>query len=154
MISRLPSCVAPQVLLHVVRVPRRETPRDELLEMICDELGMGQGAPAVIVSPSMSGTFSLPLLLRKPELFAGYVPVAPANALSFSADDFAAVTDVPALIVYGERDHKGKQASELLASIPDSTLFMIPDGSHPAYLDNPKLFHSRLMEFLRSVFEA
>ncbi|CAM9160330.1 unnamed protein product, partial [Scytosiphon promiscuus] len=40
--------------------------RDELLERICLGLGMAEQAPTVIVSPSMSGSFSVPLLLRRP----------------------------------------------------------------------------------------
>jgi len=44
----------------------RDRPRDELLEAICRGLGMAEDSPASIVSPSMSGSFSVPLLLRKP----------------------------------------------------------------------------------------
>ena len=34
---------------------------------------------AVIVSPSMSGVYSVPLLRDHPRVFKGYVPVAPDN---------------------------------------------------------------------------
>ncbi|CAM9675863.1 unnamed protein product [Ectocarpus sp. 4 AP-2014] len=133
-----------------VNLPTREmtTPRDELLELICSGLGMGVDSPAVIVSPSMSGSFSVPLLLRKPELFAGYVPVAPGEALSHTAEDFAAVTGVPALIVYGELDRMGSRASSLLSSIPGSRVLMVPGASHPCYIDEPDMFHESLLSFL------
>lgn len=121
-----------------------------LLELICEALGMGEENPPVIISPSMSGSFSVPLLLRKPSLFAGYVPVAPGIALSYSSSEFAAVNNVPTLIIYGEKDQMGRKASELLANIPGSTTLMIPGASHPAYLDNPQLFHDRLIEFLKT----
>lgn len=129
-------------------VSRRTTPRDELLELICNKLGMGQDNPAFIVSPSMSGSFSIPLLLRKPSLFSGYVPIATGMALTHTAAEFNAVKNVPTLIVYGERDNAGRRASELLASIPGSIVLMISDATHPAYVDNPELFHSHLLEFL------
>ena len=116
---------------------------------MCDALGMSEANPAVIVSPSMSGSFSVPLLLRKPSMFAGYVPVAPGVAGEHSSQEFAAVSGVPALIVYGERDSMGTRASKLLSAIPGSHLMMIKGASHPAYLDEPDLFHERLLEFLK-----
>lgn len=126
----------------------RAPPRDELLELMCLALGMGEDSPAVIVSPSMSGSFSVPLLLRKPSLFAGYVPVAPGIAKMYPAEDFEAVKGVPALIIYGEKDLMGTKVSTLLASIPGSKVVMIEGATHPAYLDEPEEFHSLLMDFL------
>lgn len=130
--------------MHRFRAP----PRDELLERMCHGLGMGEDNPAVIVSPSMSGSFSVPLLLRKPSLFAGYVPVAPGVAKMYSAEDFEAVSGVPALIIYGEKDLMGGRVSTLLASIPGSKLVMIEGATHPAYLDEPEEFHSLFLDFL------
>ena len=41
------------------------------------------GRKVVIVSPSYSwGAFSIPLLISDPELFCGFVPVAPGSAPS------------------------------------------------------------------------
>lgn len=115
---------------------------------------MGEDNPAVIISPSMSGSFSVPLLLRNPGLFAGYVPIAPIDAISHSSEEFAAVTGVPALIVYGEKDKMGTRASLLLEAIPGSDLVMIKGAGHPAYLDDPGQFHQFLLEFLKySVFQ-
>lgn len=114
---------------------------------------MNEDNPAVIVSPSMSGTFSIPLLLRKPALFKGFVPVAPGAALEHRRAEFTEVKDIPALIVYGELDKMGTNASELLSAIPGSEVLMIEGAGHPAYLDDPRLFHEKLLEFLRgSVF--
>eukprot|EP00903_Cladosiphon_okamuranus_P005501 g5482.t1 len=123
-------------------------PRDETLELICRGLGMAEDSPAAIVSPSMSGTFSVNLLLRKPELFAAYVPVAPGQVLSYPAQAFAAI-DVPALIIYGEMDKMGAKVSSLLQAIPSSHVLMIPAASHSCYLDEPELFHHRLLNFLQ-----
>lgn len=54
-------------------------------------LGALHMAPAVIISPSYSGTYSLPLLLRSPQSLAAYVPVAPLCTDKFSAQDYASV---------------------------------------------------------------
>ncbi len=69
--------------------------------------------------------------------------------MSYTADTFASVKDVPALIVYGEMDKMGTKASSLLKAIPDSRVLMIPGASHPCYLDDPELFHKELLSFLR-----
>lgn len=74
--------------------------------------------------------------------------MAPAQALSYTSDDFGAVTGVPALVVYGEFDPMGSKASSLLQSIPDSRVLMIAGASHPAYLDKPEVFHKELLGFL------
>ena len=41
------------------------------------------GRKVVVVSPSYSGAFSIPLLISDPDLFCGFVPVAPGSASSF-----------------------------------------------------------------------
>ncbi|CAM9190071.1 unnamed protein product, partial [Choristocarpus tenellus] len=128
-------------------VKERSRSREDLLVDICDGLGMGKGSSPVIVSPSMSGTFSVPFLLHNTALIRAYVPVAPGEALRHTAEEFAAVEDVPALIVYGEEDSMGAQASQLLANIPGSDVLMVPDAPHAAYLFEPNLFHDKLLEF-------
>ena len=46
-------------------------------------LGLDTDKP-VIVSPSMSGGFALPLLFQQPEVFKGYVPVAPVGVKQYN----------------------------------------------------------------------
>lgn len=116
---------------------------------MCQQLGMTEDNPAVIVSPSMSGSFSIPLLLRKPSLFAGYIPVAPGVASSHSASEFAAISAVPALVIYGETDAMGTRVSRLLSAMPLSKVVMIKGASHPAYLDEPEQFHDLMLSFLK-----
>ena len=49
------------------------------LSALIDALGLLDGGGVVIVSPSMSGRFSLPFLVSHPEKVKGYVPVAPVS---------------------------------------------------------------------------
>ena len=75
-------------------------PRDAYLHQALGQLWPGNRF--VIVSPSMSGGFSLPFVARHPDRVAGYVPVAPVGI----EDHRAALerVDVPTLVVWGEND--------------------------------------------------
>ena len=56
----------------------------------------------IIVSPSMSGGFSLPFVATHPERVVGFVPVAPGGVAEYRSR--LANVDVPALVVWGEHD--------------------------------------------------
>ena len=111
---------------------------------------LGQLWPAsrfIIVSPSMSGGFSLPFVARWPDRVAGYVPVAPVGI-----DDHRAAlerVDVPTLVVWGEKDQviPVSQASVLAEALNGDTL-ILAGASHPCYLDRPDEFHRALLDFV------
>ncbi|EGD80763.1 hypothetical protein PTSG_01352 [Salpingoeca rosetta] len=111
---------------------------------------IGAGKP-VIVSPSMSGSFSIPLLMSGQDVMSGFVPVAPVGVEKYEPSDYAKV-QTPALIIYGEKDSGGSTRSRILANMPNSNTFMIPNGSHPCYLDDPGRFERALLNFLLRVF--
>ncbi|KAH7947193.1 hypothetical protein HPB52_008201 [Rhipicephalus sanguineus] len=126
----------------------------------------------VIVSPSMSGGLSLPFLVKHWQQMAGYVPVAPVGTnvlLQVQCNTGDAPVDVsqvleqlraylpnpvpnlscikvPTMVVFGEHDRGSSSA--LLNLLPNSVAVEIPNGRHPAYLDDPKLWHQALYNFL------
>lgn len=53
------------------------------------------------------------------------------------------------MVVFGEKDRS--RSSALLSLLPVSQCQEIPNGSHPAYLDNPTLWHQLLYNFLRAL---
>lgn len=106
----------------------------------------------VLVSPSMSGRYSVPYVLDNDSKLRGYIPVAPSVSSS-SKNRFKKVS-LPALIVYGTRDSYGKTTSDTLSAIPGSIIKRIPDGNHPAYLDNPGLFHRLVKNFLQGIYDS
>ncbi len=105
----------------------------------------------VLVSPSMSGGFSFPLVRDQPQRLAGFVPVAPVRTPEYAAQ--IRESPLPALIVWGERDgtFPPSQARTLAASFRDAELLILPGARHPAYLDQPERFHSALVAFARKV---
>ncbi len=60
------------------------------LSNLIDALKLLSGGGVVIISPSMSGKFSLPFLVLHPEKVKGYVPVAPVATESY-ADRFPSI---------------------------------------------------------------
>lgn len=106
---------------------------------------------AVVVSPSMSGQFSFPLLVRAPERFAGFVPVAPAGIEHYLRA--LRQVRVPTLILWGEKDDviPLARSDELAAALADSRRVILPGAGHACYLDEPDAFHAELLGFLKSV---
>jgi abhydrolase domain-containing protein 14 len=105
----------------------------------------------VVVSPSMSGRYSFPLVAAHPDRLAGFVPVAPVGGLDFAREH--AASPVPALVVWGEKDRlfPPSQAETLAAAFSRSQVLVLPGARHPAYLDQPDAFHRALLAFLGEI---
>ncbi|XP_069122019.1 putative protein-lysine deacylase ABHD14B [Argopecten irradians] len=110
----------------------------------------------VIVSPSMSGTFSLPFLFDEPDTTPlrakGYVPVAPVNTGSYKTQ--LGISKIPTAIVTGDQDTTiGPSARANLADLSNSHDFLLKDAKHPAYLDDKETWHAILYTFLKTVYQ-
>jgi abhydrolase domain-containing protein 14 len=105
----------------------------------------------VVVAPSMSGTFALPLAAQHPAALRGFVPIAPVGI-----DEARAELDgsqVATLIVWGSADAvvPAAEAESLRALLPRSEVALIEGAGHACYLDQPAVFHDRLLAFLKVV---
>jgi pimeloyl-ACP methyl ester carboxylesterase len=125
--------------------PKGELARDGVLPRVIDALGLG---PVVVVSPSMSGSFSLPLVLDHPELVRGYVPVAPAGLGQYGAR--LAGVQVPTLAIWGREDTviPLSEGEAMVASIPGARLHVLEGAPHACYLEDPDGFHGALLDFV------
>lgn len=103
---------------------------------------------AVVVSPLMSGGISLPLVLHHPGRVAGFVPIAPVGSIELARD--VENSPVPARVIWGELDNvfPPAQATTLAASFEKAEVLMLPGARHPAYLDQPQMFHDALLKFI------
>ncbi|PRD33334.1 UNVERIFIED_CONTAM: Abhd14b [Trichonephila clavipes] len=141
------------------------------LDSVIDVLNMEN---VVIISPSMSGVYSLEFLMKYFSKMAGFVPVSPVssqilnrspckgpdNYTNFHFDKNCLKVlpylkanppvlnciKVPTLIVFGEHD-KGKSSARLCL-LPNAQGAEIPNGKHAAYLSDPGLWHKLLYNFL------
>jgi abhydrolase domain-containing protein 14 len=111
-------------------------------------------AAPVVLAPSLSGRFAFPLILKHPEKVAGFVPIA-AVGTPVAARQLKQ-SPVPTLVVWGAKDRMFPAAAHaaLAASFLNSEVLSLPGASHPAYLDQPDLFHQALLKFLSGLAES
>ncbi|MGN6695139.1 MAG: alpha/beta fold hydrolase [Aquihabitans sp.] len=124
------------------------------LRKLIDELG-GPGR-VVVVSPSMSGTYSLSYLEEFPkDELLGFVPVAPVGIDDFERPKDAA--PISTMAIWGSEDPSYTEARDahLLAQMraPEGSAQsqVIEGASHACYDDEPIEFTSILLSFLRSL---
>ena len=104
----------------------------------------------VLVSPSMSGGFSLPFVAEHSDRVAGFVPVAPVGISRHAAG--LGGLQVPSLVVWGENDTMIPPAqAEVLATALGGRTLILEGAGHPCYLDRPDDFHRELLAFLQEL---
>lgn len=120
----------------------------EFMKSVLDNI-IGDSAKPVIVSPSMSGGWSLPFIKEYQGSIRGFVPVAPVQTSNY-AEFFSNEMQIPTMIVYGEKDTGlGTQSYKYLKTIKTSTKpQVLKEANHPAYLDQPEEWHTLLYNFL------
>ncbi|NP_001279203.1 protein ABHD14A [Callorhinchus milii] len=108
---------------------------------------LGLKAP-VLISPSMSGGYSIPFLMLQNQRVKGFIPIAPVRTKDYSSEQYKKI-QTPTLIVFGQLDMGlGKESLKNLMQLPQNTIIEIQAAGHACYLDEPKQFHKVLLEFL------
>lgn len=122
-----------------------EAGRAALLERALRDLEVQN---AVLVSPSLSGHYALPFLMRGHHQLHGFVPIAPTSTQNYTQEQFWAVK-TPTLILYGELDHiLARESLRQLRHLPNHSVVKLRNAGHACYLHKPQDFHLVLLAFL------
>lgn len=104
----------------------------------------------VLVAPSASGRYALPVVASAPELVAGFVPVAPVGLDRFRMEPGR--TPPPSLVVWGTDDDViSPDLEPAFVEQLHGTAAPISGAGHSPYDDHPKEFRRRLEGFLTSL---
>ncbi len=125
---------------------------EEFVPEVLRSLGLAPET-TIIISPSMSGMFSLPALRRGSlDGLAGFVGVAPVGAGGF-ATSVSAPLEIPMRAVWGDSDGADPQAaaSALAAGFSEAQTVVISSAGHAAYNDQPEVFTDLLREFANTL---
>ncbi|XP_075253206.1 uncharacterized protein LOC142345008 [Convolutriloba macropyga] len=123
----------------------------QFLDEVLKHMGIGD-EKFVLVSPSMSGEYSIPYIKAKAKVadskMVGFVAAAPV-AVDQLKDFNTSTIKVRTLVIYGERDDNlGVKSAEVLSKLPNATVFKVPNAGHPSYLDNSEVFMREMFKFL------
>ncbi len=110
-------------------------------------------APAkpVIVAPSFSGGYSLPVVADDPSCLSGFVAIAPTNIPDYA--ERLKGNPLPTLAIWGSNDEivPVENADLLCRSMANIRKIVFKDAGHPCYLTETEEFHRELLAFFRSV---
>jgi len=102
----------------------------------------------VIVSPSMSGSYSLPFIVNHGEKLRGFVAVAPVGIAQIAGK--LEGVQLPILAIWGSNDQivPVQQADLLVKLMPNAQKVMLANAGHACYLRSTDEFHQHLIKFL------
>jgi pimeloyl-ACP methyl ester carboxylesterase len=130
---------------------RISTYQTEVLPKLFEKLNL---KGAILVSPSMSGTYSLPFLVDHSEQLQGFVAVAPVGIMKMSQK--LAEIEVPTLAIWGSDDQivPLEQANLLVKLMPQAETVVLPKAGHACYMKATHKFHEALLNFTKKIFNS
>lgn len=106
----------------------------------------------ILVSPSMSGRYSLPVVAGHPQKLSGFVPVAPVGipAMEQQLQGVA----LPTLAVWGSDDQivPVEQADRLVKLMPNAAKVILANAGHACYMRATAEFHHELRQFVEKCY--
>ncbi len=128
--------------------PACDVDQGEVLKSFIEQKGL---IKPVLVGPSMGGRIALEFALSYPGVLGGLVPVG-AVGVEENKDRLSEI-QCPTLIVWGSEDQISSVTNSdiLQQGISGSQKVIIDGAPHPCYLDQPKRWHTALIEFLNTL---
>ncbi len=121
-------------------------PGEFLIEAI-DTLHLQQ---PILVAPSMSGRYSLPVIATQPDKLTGFVAVAPVGIAHFEKQ--LKGNKLATLAIWGSNDRiiPVEQADLLCKLMPQAQKVVLVGAGHASYMKATDEFHRHLLAFTRA----
>lgn len=105
----------------------------------------------VIISPSMSGSYSLPFVIEQRDKLSGLVAVAPVGIKRYR-EQLTGI-ELPVLAIWGSNDRivPESQADLLLELMPNAKKVVLANAGHACYMNSTDEFHQHLIKFLAEI---
>ncbi|MDY6939960.1 MAG: alpha/beta hydrolase [Cyanobacteriota bacterium] len=106
---------------------------------------------AIVISPSMSGQYSLPSIARHADKLRGFVAVAPVGIRQYQ-EQLKGIA-LPTLAIWGSNDRivPTSLADLLVQNMPNARKVVLPNAGHACYMKATDLFHEHLIQFLKDI---
>jgi pimeloyl-ACP methyl ester carboxylesterase len=116
------------------------------LKLIIEKLKL---VKPIIIAPSMSGGYVLPVVAADEDILSGLVAVAPTNIPDY-AEQIKGKT-LPVLAVWGDNDEivPPENADILCRNLSDCSKVIIENGGHPTYINETDSFLENVLVFLK-----
>lgn len=105
----------------------------------------------IIISPSMSGSYSLPLVTCHSDRLRGFVAVAPVSIQQYQAE----LKDIPlpTLAIWGSNDSivSVSNADLLVKLMPNARKIILPNAGHASYMRATNDFYQHLIDFVKVI---
>lgn len=105
----------------------------------------------IVVSPSMSGEFALPLVAQHPELLKGFVAVAPVGIPRYLPQLHK--NPLPTLACWGDEDRVVPEShgDNLCNAMAHANKVILPNAGHACYMTATNDFHYHLLGFAKEL---
>ena len=102
----------------------------------------------ILVSPSMSGAYSLPFVINHADKLSGLVAISPVGIKRFQ-DELEGI-ELPILAIWGSNDRivPVAEADLLVKLMPNYQKIILNDAGHACYMKETKDFHQHLIKFI------
>ena len=119
--------------------------REEFLLAFIEALDLNL---SIVISPSMSGSYSLPFLVNHSQKLRGFVPVAPVG-ISRYGEQLKGI-EVPTLAIWGSNDRivPIAQANLLVEILVNAKKLVLKNAGHACYMRATAVFHKHLLDFV------
>jgi len=107
----------------------------------------------ILISPSMSGIYSLSLVVGYPDKLTGFVAVAPVSLSSYEKQ--LQGNPLPTLAIWGSNDRivPVEQAERLCQLLPNAQKVILPNAGHACYMRATTEFHAHLLRFVQQCYQ-